>query len=176
MQFFFGGGGYRSSVYSCHLFLISSASVRSLPLLSFIMPILAWNVPSIFPIFLKRSLVFPMLLFSSTSLLCSCKKTFLSFVAILWNSAFSWVYLSFSPVPFTSLLFTAICKASSDNHFAFLHCFSLGWFWSPLPVQCYEPLSIVLQGLCLQDPIPWIYLSLSLFNHKEFDLGNNWMA
>ena len=31
----------------------------------------------------------------------------------------------FSPLPFTSLLFTAICKASSDNHFAFFHFFSL---------------------------------------------------
>ena len=30
---------YSSSVYSCHLFLISSASVRSLPFLSFIEPI-----------------------------------------------------------------------------------------------------------------------------------------
>ena len=36
-----------SSVYSCHLFLISSASVRSLSFLSFIVPILAWNVPLI---------------------------------------------------------------------------------------------------------------------------------
>ena len=31
-----------------------------------------------------------------------------------------------SPLPFTSLLFSAICKASSDNHFAFLHFFFLG--------------------------------------------------
>ena len=30
----------------------------------------------------------------------------------------------FSPLLFTSLLFTAICKAFSDNHFAFLHFFS----------------------------------------------------
>ena len=37
----------RSSLYSCHLFLISSASDRSLSFLSFIMPILAWNVPLI---------------------------------------------------------------------------------------------------------------------------------
>jgi len=46
----------------------------------------------------------------------------------LWiqNSAFRWVYLSFSPLPFASLLFTAICKATSDNHFAFLHFFFLG--------------------------------------------------
>ena len=35
---------YSSSVYSCHLFLISSASVRSIPFLSFIVPIFAWNV------------------------------------------------------------------------------------------------------------------------------------
>ena len=33
-------------MYSCHLFLISSASVRSIPFLSFIEAIFAWNVPS----------------------------------------------------------------------------------------------------------------------------------
>ena len=38
---------YSSSVYSCHLFLISSASVRFIPFLSFIVPIFAWNVPLI---------------------------------------------------------------------------------------------------------------------------------
>ena len=36
---------YSSSVYSFHLFLISSASVRSIPFLSFIVPIFSWNVP-----------------------------------------------------------------------------------------------------------------------------------
>ena len=36
---------YSSSVYSCHLFLISSYSVRSLPFLSYIEPVFAWNVP-----------------------------------------------------------------------------------------------------------------------------------
>ena len=49
----------------------------------------------------------------------SLRKAFLSLLAILWNSAFKWVYLSFSPLLFASLLFTAICKASSDSHFAF---------------------------------------------------------
>ena len=34
---------YSSPVYSCHLFLISSASVRSIPFLFFIMPIFAWK-------------------------------------------------------------------------------------------------------------------------------------
>ena len=72
---------FYSSVYSCYLFLISSASVRSIPFLSSIVPIFAWNVP------LKRSLVFP-ILFSSISLHWSLRKAFLSLLAILWNSAF----------------------------------------------------------------------------------------
>ena len=49
----------------------------------------------------------------------SLRKAFLSILAILWNSAFKWVYLSFSPLLFTSLFFSAICKASSDSYFAF---------------------------------------------------------
>ena len=117
---------YSSSVYSCHLFLISSLSVRSIPFLSFIEPIIAWNVPLLSLIFLKRSLVIPILLFSSIPLHWLLRKAFLSFLAILWNSAFKWEYFSFSPLLFASLLFTAICRASSDNHFAFLHFFSHG--------------------------------------------------
>ena len=37
-----------------------------------------------------------------------------------------WEYLSFSPLPFGSFPFTAICKASSDNHFAFFAFLFLG--------------------------------------------------
>ena len=70
-------------------------------------------------IFLKRSLVFHILLFSSLSLHWSLRKAFLSSLAILWNSAFRLIYLSFSLLPFTSLLFSATFKASSDSHFAF---------------------------------------------------------
>ena len=57
-----------SSVYCCLLFLISSLSLRSLPFLSFIVHIVAWNVPLVSLIFLKRSVVFPTLMFSSISL------------------------------------------------------------------------------------------------------------
>ena len=32
------------------------------------------------------------------------EESFLSLLAILWNSAFKWVYLSFSPLPFPSLI------------------------------------------------------------------------
>ena len=116
---------YSSSVYSFLLFLISSASIRSIPFLSFIVPILHEMFPW-FIIFLKRSLVFSILLFSSISLHWSLRKPFLSLLAILQNSAFKWVYLSFSPLPFTSLFFSAICKASSDNHFTLMHFFFLG--------------------------------------------------
>ena len=59
---------YSSSVYSCHLFFISSASVRSIPFLSFIVPIFAWNALLVSLVFLKRSLVLPFLVFSSISL------------------------------------------------------------------------------------------------------------
>ena len=124
---------YCSSVYSCHLFLISSASVRSLPFLSFIEPIFAWNVPLVSLIFLKRFLIFPILLFSSISLHWSLRRAFLLLLAILWNYTFEWVYLSFSLL-FASLLFTAICKASSDSHFALLHFFFLGMVL--IPVSC----------------------------------------
>jgi len=85
---------YSSSVYSSVQFSSpphnTFCSVRSIPFLSFSLPIFAWNVPLVSLIFLKRSLVFPILLFSSTSLHWSMKKAFLSLLAILWNSAFKW--------------------------------------------------------------------------------------
>ena len=92
------------SVYSCHLFLIPSASVRSIPFLSFIEPIFTWNVPLVSLIFLKRSLVFPILLF------------FLYFFALITEEAFlisPWYSLKLSiqigisflsPLPLASLL------------------------------------------------------------------------
>ena len=88
--------------------------------------------------FLKRSLVFPIIFFPSISLHCSLRKAFLSLLAILWNSAFKWVYLSFSPLPLAPPLFSAICKASWDNHFAFCLSFSWEWSWSLPPVLCHQ--------------------------------------
>ena len=173
-----GSFWYSSSVYYCQLFLITSASVRSIQFLSLIVPIFALNVPLVSLIFLKWSLVFPILLFSSISLHWSLRKAFLSLLAILWNSAFKWVYLSFSPLPLASL-FSAIYKASSDNHFACLLIFSLGWSLGSctLPrVQSHEPPSIGLQALCLSDLILGIYLSLPLYKHKGFGLGHKRMV
>ena len=76
--------------------------------------------------FLKRSLVFPLLLFSSNTKQYSLKKAFLSLLAIFWNSVFNWMYLSRSPLLFASLRSSAIYKASSDNHFSFLPFFFFG--------------------------------------------------
>ena len=164
---------YSSSVYWCHFFLIYSASVRSIPFLSFIVHISAWNVLLVSPIFL-RSLVFPILLFSSIFFHWSLRKAFLSLLAIIWNSAFKWVYLSFSSLPFISLLFSAICKSSSDNHFAFLHFFFLGTVL--ITASCTMSRTPVHSSSdTLSDVIPWIYLSLPQYNHKGFDLLHTWM-
>ena len=144
---------YSSSVYSCHHFLISSAFVSSIIFLSFIEPIFAWNVPLVSLIFLTRSLVFPILLFSSISLNWSLRKAFLSLLAILWNSAFKWEYLSFSPLLFASILFTAICKASSDSYFAFLHFSFLRMVL--IPVSCtMSQTSIHSSSGTLSDLVP----------------------
>ena len=72
---------------------------------------------------------------------------------------------------FASLLFSAICKGSSDNHFAFLLFFFLGM--------------VLISAFCTiswtsgysssgtrSDLLPWIYLSLLLYNCKGFDLGH----
>ena len=94
------------------------------------MPILAWHVPLIAPIFLKRLVVFPILLFSSVSLHCSFKKAFLFLLAIPWNSAFSWVYLSLSPLPFALFFPRLFVKPPQTITLPSFISFSLGWFWS----------------------------------------------
>ena len=85
-------------------------------------------------------------------------------LAILWNSAFKWVYLSFSPLPFTSLLFSAICKSFSDNHFTFLHFF----FFGMVLITAFSTVlwtSIHSSSCTLSDLIPWIYLPITVYNH-----------
>ena len=133
------------------------------------------NVPLISPVFL-RSLVFPILLLTSTSLHCSLEKA-LSFLAVLWNSLFSWVCLFLSPLLFASVLSSAISKDSSDNHFAFLHFFFFGMILVTVSrTMLWTSLSIVLQTLRLPNLIPWIYSSSPLYNYKGFYLGHSWMA
>ena len=124
------------------------------------------------PNFLKKITSLSILLFSFISLHLSLKKAFFILLAILWNSAFKWVYLSLSR--FSSFL-SSFVRPPQATILPSCISFSWGWFWSP-PVQHYEPPSIVLQALCLPELIPWIYSSLPLYNHMGFDLGHTWMA
>ena len=99
------------------------------------------------------------------------EEGFLSLLAILWNSAFKLEYFSFSPLLFTSLLVTAICKAPSDSHSAFLHFFSMGMVL--IPVSCtMSQTSVYSSSGTLSDLVPLIYFSPPLYNHKGFDLGH----
>ena len=83
--------------------------------------------------------------------------------------------ISFHFLLFTSFLFLTICKASSGNHFAFLHFFFFGMVL--ITASCtMSQTSIPSSSGTLSDLIPWIYLSLPLYNHKGFDLGHTWMV
>ena len=152
---------YSYSLISCHLFLISSASVRSMPFLSFIVPIFAWVIPLVSLIFLKRSLVFPIQLFSFISLHLSWRKTFLSLLPILcfffflifqfffyflnfkiFNSFFgichSGGYIFLFLLGF-SLLFFSLLFVRPPQAIIIPFCISFpwGWSWSLSPAQCH---------------------------------------
>ena len=96
---------YSSSVFPCHLFLISTAFVRSLPFLSFIMPIFAWNVPLVSLSFLKWPLVLPIVF--SPIFLCIVHLIMLSYLSLLFfETLHSDGYIfPFFPLPFTSSCF-----------------------------------------------------------------------
>ena len=148
-----------SSVYSCHLFLIFYASVRSILFLSFTVLNFAWNVPLVSLIFFKRSLAFPLYCFPL--FLCIVPLGRLSYLSLL---LFGTVYLDRCIFPFLlclSLLFFSQLFVSPPQttilHFCISSCW--GWSWSLPLTQCYAPLPIVYQALCLSDLIPWIYLS-----------------
>ena len=161
-------------MYCYHLLLISSASVRSIPFLSFIVPIFAWNVLLVSLIFLKRFLVFSILLLSSFFALVTEEGFLISpcyslELCIQMGISF---FFSFA-FCFSSQLFV---RPPQTTILPFCISFSWGWSWSLPPVQCHEPLSIVHQAVCLSDVIPWIYVSLSLYNRKGFDLGHTWIG
>ena len=131
------------------------------------MPIFAWNIPLVSLIILKRSLIFPVLLCLYFFALIT-EEGFLISPCYSLESAFNWVYLSFSPLLFTSCLFSAICKASADNHFALLPFFFLGMVL--IPAYCtISKTSVHGSSDTLSDLIPWIYLSLPLYNCKWFN-------
>ena len=121
---------YSASVYSWHLFLVSTASVRSIQFLSFIMPIFAWNVTLVSLLFLKRSLVFPILLFSSF------------FTLVTWEGFLVFPCYSLElciQMGISLLLSFVFCFSSFLRYWAsilfFCIAFALGWFWTLPPVN-----------------------------------------
>ena len=142
---------YSSSVYYCHLFLISSASVRSIPFLSFIEPIFAC------------SLGISNFLEEISSL--SHSVVFLYFFALITEEGFLMspcsslelciqIGISFLfSFAFHFLPFTDIWKASSDSHFDFLHFCFLGMVL--IPVSCTMSQTFVLSSSgTLSDLVP----------------------
>ena len=88
-------------------------SVRSILFLSFIVPIFAWNVPLVTLIFLKRPLVFPILLFSFISLHWSLRKAFLSlflFFETLHTNGYLFPFLLCLLLLFFSQLFVSFLR------------------------------------------------------------------
>ena len=113
-------------MYSCYL-LISSDSIRSIPFLSFIAMKCSLGISNFLEVIssVSHSIVFFYFfaLFTEEGFLISpCYSMELSIqmgISFLFSFAFSFSY------------FSAICKASSDNHVAFLHGFFLGMVLVP---------------------------------------------
>ena len=165
---------YSFSVYSCHLFWIYSASDMSIQFLSFIVPIFAWNIPLVSLIFLKRSLVFPIILF------------FLFLSIDHWGSLSYFSFVFFGTMhpngyifPFllclSLLFFSQLFVRPPQTTILPLHFFPLRMVL--ILASCkMSPPSIVLQAFCLSDLILRIYFTPPLCSRKECDLGLTWMV
>ena len=164
-----------SSVYSCHLFLISSAcyihTVSILYCAHFCM---------------KYSLGISDLLEAISSL--SHSIVFLSFFALIAEEGFlisSCYSLEFCIHMDMSFFFSfAFCFSSFLSYLlGFLQqpfCSFVFLFLGDHLDPCLLTISWIsvhiLQTHCLSNLIPWFYLSLPLYNHMRFGLGPTWMV
>ena len=106
-----------------------------------------WNIPLISLIFLKRSLVFPILLFSSVSLHWHWGR--LSYLSLLFfGTLHSNVYIFHFLLCLLLLFFPQLfVRPPQTTILPFCIYFSWGWSWSLPLVQCHESLSMVLQDV-----------------------------
>ena len=79
-------------------------------------------------------------------------------------------------LPFASFLFSAICQASLDYHFAFLHFFFFRMVL--ITASCTMSWTFVhsSSGTLSTRSNLWICLSLSVYNCRGFDLCHSWMV
>ena len=125
---------YISSVYSCHLFLIPSASVRPVSFLLYV-PFFVRNVPLVPLFFWKGSLVFPILFFPL--LVCIIHLRGLSCISLLFFATLHLVeyispYLLCLLLILSSQLFV---RPPQTDILLFCISFSWVWSWSLSPVQ-----------------------------------------
>ena len=138
------------SVYFCHLFLISSAFVMSLTFLlrNHVHPCMKCSLDistfleevsslSHFIVFLYFFALIP-------------EEGFLISPCYLWNSAFKWVYPSFSLCFLFPLFSQLFVRPPYPAILVFCISFSWGWSWSLSPVKCQEPHSIVIRHAIYQ--------------------------
>ena len=133
-----------SSVYSCHLFLISSASVKSLPFLFFYCAHLCIKYSLNTSNFLEE---ISSLSHSIVSLfLCIVQLRRLSYLFLLFSGTLHSVGYIFPFFPWLLPLFFSQIFVKPPQTTTLPSCisFSLGWFCSPPLVHCYKPLFIVL--------------------------------
>ena len=74
----------------------------------------------------------------------------LLFFGTLHSDGYIFLFLLGLSFAFFSLLFV---RPPQTIILPFLHFFSLGWVWSPLPVQCYEPPAIFFRHCIRSNPL-----------------------
>ena len=136
---------YSSSVYSYHLFLIPSPSVRSIPFLSFIVP-LCMKCSLGISNFFEIAILFNSIVFLYFFALITRKAFLFSllFFGTQHSNGYIFPFLLCLSLRFFSQLFI---RPPQTTIFAFLHFFSLGMVLITPPIQYHEPPCIVLQGL-----------------------------
>ena len=154
---------------------MSSASVRSIPFLSFSVPIFAWYIPLVSLIFFKE--------ISSLS----HSIIFLYFFALITEEGFHIspcyplelciqmdISFLFSFAFHFSSFYQVFVRHPQTTILPFLHFFFFGMVL--ITASCtMSRTSVHNWSGTLSDLIPWIYLSLPLYNHKGFDLGHTWI-
>ena len=111
-----------SSMYSCHVFLIFLLLLGAYHFC----PLLCPSLHKMFSWSLQFSWDFSSSPFCCSLFLCIVHFRRPSYLSLLFSGSLHSVGYIFSFLPCLLLHSSAICKASSDNHFAFLHLFFLG--------------------------------------------------
>ena len=124
---------YSASVYSCHLFLISSASVRSILFLSFIEPIFAWNFP--WYLWFSWRDLYSFSFYCFPPFLCIDHRGRLSYLSLMFFGTFhSDVYIFPFLLCFLLLIFSQLLVRPPQT-VILLICISFSWGWL-IPVSC----------------------------------------